>query len=185
MHCLLACVAKRWLLNHVVTYFLGSKRLTGGPLMLIIIKLLTLDNNSVDLLCVHTLCMRLKPLSHSAVLQGMVCMHRVSAFRLSDSLSGCSRKSLIPLTACSSQRLNRLHSCFTCASPCHIPDVDGQLPLSRSLRSSISPSNERRFSMLLIRLCRNCFALIGVSFAFDSRGTDPKCPKDLCYQCLL
>ncbi len=31
--------------------------------------------------------------------------------------------------------------------------------------------------MLLIRLCRNCFAMIGVSFEFDSRGTDAKCPK--------
>lgn len=51
-----------------------------GPLMLIIIKLLTLDNNNVDHLSVHTLFMRLKSLSHSAVLQGMVCMYR---FRLS------------------------------------------------------------------------------------------------------
>ncbi len=178
MHCLLACVAERWLLNHDVTYFLGSKSLTGGPLMLIIIKLLTFANNSVDLLSVHTLFMTLKPLSHSAVLQGKVCMHRMSGFRLSGSLSGCSRKSLIPLTACSSQRLNRLHSRFTCASPCRMPGVDGQLSVSRTLRSwSISPSNERRFSMLLIRLCRNCFPLIGVSFELDSRGTDPKCPK--------
>ncbi len=37
-----------------------------------------------------------------------------------------STKSLIPLTACSSQRLNRLHSRFTCASPCCMPGVDGQ-----------------------------------------------------------
>lgn len=88
MHCLLACVAERWLLNHNVTYFLGSKSLTGGPLMLIIIKLLTFANNSVDLLSVHTLFMRLKPLSHSAVLQGKVCIHRMSGFRLSGSLSG-------------------------------------------------------------------------------------------------
>ena len=47
-------MAERWLLVHVVTYFLGSKSLTGGPLMLIIIKLLTLDNNSLDLLSVQT-----------------------------------------------------------------------------------------------------------------------------------
>ena len=54
--------------------------------MLIIIKLLTLDNNNVDLLSVHTLFIRLKPLSHSAVLQGMVCMHRMRGFRLSGSV---------------------------------------------------------------------------------------------------
>ena len=135
MHCLLACVAERWLLSHVVTYFLGSKSVTGGPLMLIIIKLLTFDNNSVDLLSVHILFMRLKPLSHSAVLQGKVFMHCMSGFKLSGSLSGCSRKSLIPLTACSSPRLNRLQSRFTCASPCRMPGVDGQLPVSRTLRS--------------------------------------------------
>lgn len=113
-------------INNVVTYFLGSKRLRGGPLMLIIIKLLTLDNNGVALLSVHTLFIRLKPLSHSAAPQGMVCMHHMSGFRLSGSLSGCSRKSLIALAACSSQRLNHLHSRFTCSSPCCMPGLDGQ-----------------------------------------------------------
>lgn len=136
VHFLFACVAERWLLNQVVTYCLGSKRLKGGPLMLIIIKLHTLRyNNSVDLLSVHTLFIRPKPLSHSAVLQGMVCMHRMSGIRLSGSLSGCSRKSLIPLTACSSHRLNCLHSRFTCNSPCRMPGLNDQVFVSRTLRS--------------------------------------------------
>ena len=109
--------------------------LTGGPLMLIIIiKLLTMDNKIVDLLSVPPLFTRLKPLSHS-LLQGMVCLHRMSGFRLLGSMYGCSRKSLIPLTAWSSQRLNRLHSRVTCDSPYHMPGADGQLLVSRMLRS--------------------------------------------------
>ena len=135
MLCLLACVAERWLRNHVDTYFPGSKRLTGGPLRLIIIKLLTLDNNILALWSVYTMFIRLKPLSHSAVLQGMVCMQRMSGLRHSGSLSGCSMKSLIPLTACSSHRWNRLHSRFTCASPCRMPGADGQVLESRMLKS--------------------------------------------------
>jgi len=58
--------------------------------MLIIIKYATLDNSSVGLLSVHTLFMRLKPRSYSAVLQRIVCMHCIRGFKLSGSLSGCS-----------------------------------------------------------------------------------------------
>lgn len=36
--------------------------------------------------------------------------------------------------------------------------------------------------MLLIRLWRNCFALIGESFAFEFIETDPKCPEACAYE---
>ena len=71
VHFLFACVAERWLPNQVVTYCLGSERLEGGLLMLIIIKLHTVDNNSVDLLSVHTLFIRLKLAFSSAENDGL------------------------------------------------------------------------------------------------------------------
>lgn len=55
---------------------------------------------------VYTQFTRLKPLSHSDLLEGRVCMCCMSGFRLSGSLYGCLRKPLTTLTAWSSQSLN-------------------------------------------------------------------------------
>lgn len=136
--------------------------------MLIILKLLTLDNNSVALLSVHILFIRLNGLPHSAMLEGMVCMHHGSGFRVSGSLSGSSIKSLKPVIAWSSQRLNHLHCHLVLMASWSCPEYLDHKEFKLQIRSS---------SELLIRLCRNCFGLIDVSFTFDSREIDPKCPE--------
>lgn len=162
VYILFACVAERWLPSRVLTYFLGSKRL----------------NEVWNPFHIQQCCM-----GWSA------CMHRMSGLRLSGSLSGCSRKSLIPshpVTACSSLGLNRLHSLVTCSSPGRMPGLDGQVLLSRTLRSqSNSPSNERRFfivvnpileELLCVDWCEPCIWLLG-NWSITSHG--------LCLQSLV
>ena len=127
LHCLERTEeAARWLFNQVL-YFLGSNLEVGGPLILIIIKFDMFEISRTALLSEHILFIRLKFLSHSAVLTGNVFIQFMSGFRSLGSLVGCSSRSRIPFSAWSVHRLNRLHSRLICSSPWRMLGFDGHL----------------------------------------------------------
>ncbi len=95
--------------------------------MFIIIKFDMFETSRTALLSVFMLFIRLKFLSHSAVLTGIVFIQLKSGFKPLGSLLGSSSRSRIPFSAWSVHKLNRLHSRLTCSSPWRMLGFDGDL----------------------------------------------------------
>ena len=95
--------------------------------MFIIITFDMFQTSRTALLSVLILFIRLKFLSHSAVLTGNVFIQLMSGFRSFGSLLGSSSRSRIPFSAWTVHKFNRLQSRLTCCSPWQMPGFDGHL----------------------------------------------------------
>ena len=116
-------IADLWYSSQVRTYLFGLNTDKSGPFKFLNIRLAMLDVFCEVRNLVTIRFIALKPRSHSDVLHGSVSIVLSSGFRSSlgcvpcVAASGFSFNSLIPLMACSSSNLKRLHKRQTSNSP--------------------------------------------------------------------